>query len=253
VRRGKRKGETYANLRPETVARLEWLGRERALIYKALVLTGLRKNELASLTAAHLDITGPFPFLRLDAAAEKNRQGNELPIRDDLAANLRAWLADKLVAMQADAKEKGTPIPAKLPADAPLFDIPAGLVRILDRDLSTAGIPKRDERGRTLDVHALRTTFGTLLSKGGVAPRTAQAAMRHSDIRLTMQTYTDPKLLDVSGALRTLPALPIDVPRIDAAPFAPRFAPTRQFVHGTVNSCHNGRGADERWRRKRPR
>jgi hypothetical protein len=37
-----------------------------------------------------------------------------------------------------------------------------------------AGIPKRDDRGRTLDVHALRTTFGTLLSKGGVMARTTQ-------------------------------------------------------------------------------
>jgi hypothetical protein len=83
------------------------------------------------------------------------------------------------------------------------------LHRILDRDLKPAGIAKRDDRGRTLDVHALRTTFGTLLSKGGVAPRTAQAAMRHSDIRLTMGVYTDPKLLDVRGAMDSLPNLPL--------------------------------------------
>src|SRR5262245_54920101 len=101
------------------------------------------------------------------------------------------------------------PIPETLPAATPLFRIPAGLVRILDRDLKSAGIAKRDERGRTIDVHALRTTFGTLLSKGGVAPRTAQAAMRHSDIRLTMSVYTDPKLLDVRGALDVLPELPL--------------------------------------------
>ena len=88
-----------------------------------------------------------------------------------------------------------------------LFRVPSGLVRILNRDLNTAGIPKRDERGRTLDVHALRGTFATLLSKGGVAPRTAQAAMRHSSIDLTTNTYTDPRLLDVCGALDSLPSL----------------------------------------------
>jgi len=54
-------------------------------------------------------------------------------------------------------------------------------------------IDKRDERGRTIDVHALCHTFDTLLSKGGVSPRTAQAAMRHSKIDLTMNVYTDPK------------------------------------------------------------
>ena len=55
----------------------------------------------------------------------------------------------------------------------------------------------------------MRTSFSTLLSKGGVAPRTAQAALRHSDIKLTMETYTDPKLLDVKGALDALPRLPL--------------------------------------------
>jgi hypothetical protein len=46
-------------------------------------------------------------------------------------------------------------------------------------------------------------------AKGGVTPRTAQAAMRHSSIDLTMNVYTDPKLLDVAGAVEALPALPL--------------------------------------------
>lgn len=33
--------------------------------------------------------------------------------------------------------------------------------------------------------------------------------MRHSDIRLTMGTYTDPRLLDVAGAMDSLPFLPL--------------------------------------------
>ncbi len=57
----------------------------------------------------------------------------------------------------------------------------------------------QDTRGRTVDLHALRYTFGTHLSKNGVAPRTAQAALRHSSLDLTMNVYTDPTLLDVSG------------------------------------------------------
>jgi hypothetical protein len=48
VRKGPRKGERYADVRPEVRERLQLLGRERALIYKTLVLTGLRKGELAS-------------------------------------------------------------------------------------------------------------------------------------------------------------------------------------------------------------
>jgi len=110
---------------------------------------------------------------------------------------------------------------------------------ILDRDLKLAGIAKRDDCGRTVDVHALRHTFGTHLSKGGVAPRTAQAALRHSSIDLTMNVYTDPRLLDVHGALDALPELPLQrdtqqpttqnratgTDRQTAAQFAPEFAP----------------------------
>ena len=137
-----------------------------------------------------------------DAAAAA---GSDLPLRDDLAQDLRTWLADKLKGMQDSARLKiGEPIPMRLPADTPLFYVPTGLRRILDRDLAAAGISKRDEHGRTLNVHALRHTFASLLSRGGVSPRTAQAAMRHSDINLTMQTYTDPKLLDVRGAIDVL-------------------------------------------------
>ena len=156
VRKGARRGERYANVRPEVRGRLEFLGRERALIYKTLVLSGLRKAELASLTVAHLRLEETIPFIDLNAADEKNREGNDIPLRDDLAADLRAWLADKLVRLQDEARAKGKPIPARLPPDTQVFTVPAGLVRILNRDLKLAGIPKRDDRGRTLDVHALR-------------------------------------------------------------------------------------------------
>lgn len=44
----------------------------------------------------------------------------------------------------------------------------------------------------------------------GVPLRTAQAAMRHSKPDLTANVYTDPKLLDIAGALDVLPSLPLD-------------------------------------------
>ncbi len=218
---------------PALVAKLQERGRERALIYKTLVLTGLRKGELASLTVTQLDLDHDPPYLTLDCADEKNREGNSLVIRSDLALELRDWLADKATAFQQSASSEPTvkfdPEAAKpskcvigdskgrnrqscqdwtaLPPNTLVFDVPAGLLRILNRDLRAAGIPKRDERGRTVDVHAMRTTFGTLLSAAGVYPRTAQAAMRHSTIDLTMNIYTDPKLLDIQGAIESLPNL----------------------------------------------
>lgn len=95
------------------------------------------------------------------------------------------------------SREGDGPIPLRLPATTLVYEVPAGLLRILDRDLKAAGIPKRDDRGRTVDGNAMRTTFGTLLSKTGTAPRTAQAALRHSDIKLTTGVYTDLRLPDL--------------------------------------------------------
>jgi hypothetical protein len=154
--------------------------------------------------------------------------------------------------LQAEAIRTGTAIPARLPPDTSLFNIPDKLYKILDRDLAAAGIPKRDDRGRTLDVHALRTTFGTLMSKGGVAPRTAQAAMRHSDIRLTMGVYTDPRSLDVRGALDALPSLTLDhagrealrATGTDARTVAPTVAPTsdKRSTQGAIPVKMAGNG-----------
>jgi len=265
VHRGKRGGEVYGQLRPEVQRRLERLGHERALIYKTLVLTGLRKGELASITVGQVDLDSPMPYLVLRAADEKNREGSTIPLRTDLAADFRDWLTDKATALQEAAREAPTVrldskhqerqkrnqgVPTRregqscqqlstvptLPLDTPLFTVPSGLVRILDRDLRLAGIPKVDERGRTVDVHSLRHTFGTLLSVAGVAPRTAQAAMRHSSIDLTMNVYTDPKLLDVAGAMESLPMLSLSASAESAkatgtddstvSPLAPMLAPT---------------------------
>jgi len=209
IRRGPRKGQPVANVRPEVRRRLERLGRERALIYKTLVLTGLRKGELASLTVGQLDLDGELPCALLGPADAKNKRAARIPLRPDLAEDLRKWLHQKLEVLRDESREAHRPVPMHLPLDTPLFRVPRALSRILERDLALAGIPKGDRRGRVVDVHSLRHTFGTHLSKAGVSPRTAQAAMRHSSIQLTMNTYTDPELLDVRGALNALPDLPL--------------------------------------------
>jgi integrase len=195
---------------PLFVARLEALGRARELMYKTFLLSGLRKRELASLTVGQLELKGPVAYAVLNPADEKNRKGCNIPLRADIAADLSVWLNDRLVETQNSAHKEGAPIPARLPGSTPLFEVPSGLCRILDRDLAAAGIPKRDERNRVVDVHALRVTFGTHLCAAGVPLRTAQAAMRHSKPELTANIYTDPKFLDIAGAINALPSLASD-------------------------------------------
>lgn len=202
-----------------------------------------------------------MPFAVLDASDDKSRRGADIPLRPDLATELRQWLGYRLADVQATARAAGGLIPDELPHDSAVFNVPEGLLRILDRDLKFAGIPKKDDRGRTVDIHGLRHTFGTHLSKAGVAPRVAQAAMRHSSIDLTMNVYTDPRLLDVHGALDSLPALSLDDSTTEirneakatgtdnATPrqFAPAFAPKL-----TTGANHCRLWAIRTTRRERP-
>ena len=218
IRRGPDKGKLTANVRPKVRIRLERLGRERSLIYKTMALTGLRKNELATLTVECLELDADPPRLTLDPNNEKNREGNTIPLRSDLAEDLRSWLRKKALEEEAAGKDTTEKETAEhngqeqiygLPPGTLLFNVPTGLLRILNLDLKAAGIPKRDSRGRTVDIHALRHTFGTMLSTAGVKPRTAQEVMRHSTLDLTMNVYTDPALLDTAAAVESLPAFPI--------------------------------------------
>ena len=92
-----------------------------------------------------------------------------VPLQDALAHELRNWKP-----------------PDSKPSDR-VLEVPRNLVRMLKKDLEAAGIQYKDDAGRVVDVHALRHTFGTHLSKNGVAPRTAQSLMRHSNIDMTMR------------------------------------------------------------------
>ena len=108
-----------------------------------------------------------------------------LPVRVDLAALLR------------DAKGEageGEPVVKHMPG------MPAHRGYLVK-----AQIAWLDNGGRRADVHAMRHSYGTLLSIGGVSPREAMSLMRHTDMRLSMRTYTDPKIFDLAGAVEKLP------------------------------------------------
>jgi len=110
------------------------------------------------------------------------------PLLSSVAADLRK--------LQGDAGDNDSVFPS----------IPS--IYIHRKYLAAAGIPWKDEDGRQADFHALRHTFGTLLSKAGVPPRVVMELMRHSDMRRTMKTYTDPRAFDLAGAVEKL-QLPI--------------------------------------------
>jgi integrase len=194
-----------ARMRPEAAEQFDRLGRERALIYRVLVTTGLRRGELAALTVGDVLLDDARPAIVLRGADAKNGKRATLPLRADVAAELSAWINEKAEAVCRQRVGVAGVVGAV--DDVPLFDVPDKLVRILDRDLAAAGIPKRDERGRTVDVHAMRGTFASHLARAGVSPVTLKTLMRHARIETTLKHYADPALLDVAGAVEMLPAM----------------------------------------------
>ena len=203
IRRGSRAGEFGAKLKKRTRARLELEGDGRALLYLVAVTTGLRRSELSRLILADAELDAERKVLRLAAVHEKSRRGAEIPLRDDVAQQLAQILERRLSALRSESEARCEPIPVALPPDTALFHLPTH--RTFDNDRKFAKIAKKDARGRVIDFHALRVTFGTNLARSGASMRVAQSALRHTDPKLTANVYTDPALLDVEGAIERLP------------------------------------------------
>ena len=151
---------------------------------------------MAALTVSALCLNEDNPYIHVEGKYAKSGRGATLPLRAGLADDLRKHLTR--LAEDSDGE---------LPMDAPLFTVGQNFLQIFYLDLAAAGIAKRDPQGRTLDVHCLRHTFATLLARNGVSPSVAQKLMRHSDIRLTMNTYTHLGLADTANAVAALPAI----------------------------------------------
>jgi len=204
------------------------VGRERALIYKTLLMTGLRYGELRSVTVAQCVLDGPTPHINLAAKDEKARRGAQIPLQASLAAELSAYLENR---RKRSISERGASVVAfrSAPGDEKLFPMPGSMRKAFEGDCRAAGIPKRDERGRTVALHALRHTFGTWLSQAGVPLQLAQRAMRHSDPKLTANIYTHLTLVDVAGATNALPDLSRnalhEAVSVNADRFLPPFLP----------------------------
>jgi integrase len=181
--------EHAAELKPETVARLVEIGRERALMYQTAIFTGLRQNELRSLKVWHLDLNRkPYPTLTLPGRNTKNGRAAKLLIVPALADEIRQWIKDTGKA-----------------ADDPVFTMPDrhSLIHTYQRDMKAAGIEYQTEQG-TADFHALRRTGNVMLGRAGIQAGIRMLFMRHSDIRLTLQTYDDSSFTDLEA---TVPAL----------------------------------------------
>jgi integrase len=191
-------------------------GADRAIVYRLAAFTGLRAQEIASLTPRSFELDADPPTVTVDACYSKHRRKDVLPLADDLCRRLR-----KYSAMREKERRVG---------DDRLW--PGKWYRkageILQRDLAAAraawvkDAEKPAERrrreqsdflrdvnaaGQVVDFHSLRHGFITNLVMANVPPKVAQALARHSTITLTMDRYTHLGMEDLVEAVGRLASL----------------------------------------------
>jgi len=170
------------------------IGAERSLLYDTAIQTGLRSNELRSLTRGRLYLNADPPYITCKGQSTKNGKDARQYIQPCLAADLKAHITTKA-------------------PKAPVFNLPheTNLARMLRDDLAEARkqwlseakddpqelaqrqqsdfLTDTNDEGEVFDFHCLRHTCGAWLSMTGAHPKTVQTVMRHSTIVLTMDTY----------------------------------------------------------------
>jgi integrase len=160
---------------------------DRGVIYLVAGTTGLRRGELEGIQWRDVCLAGR-PYIAVRASIAKNHQNATQPLTPEAAEGLRRlrptdWQPNERVFCRIPRMDR--------------FRL----------DLQAAGIPYVDEKGERADFHALRTTFGTLLMLAGVPEIVRMKLMRHSDMRLTQQVYTDGSMVPIWDAVAGLPVI----------------------------------------------
>lgn len=217
--------EELAELLKVTAAgpvRHKMTGQARAMLYRVAMETGLRRNELRSLTGASIETEANPPAIVVAPANVKNRQPVVQVIRPELAAELRTWMQTA----QIGPDDRLWPNLTRNTALMLSKDLTAARDAWINDSRTPAQQSEReesnflcyaDDAGRYADFHSLRHSFVSLITQGGVHPKLAQRLARHSTVELTLARYSHTLLDDEAQALEVLPALPsmFDRPETD--------------------------------------
>jgi integrase len=170
------------------ITRLLQVAGESGIGYLLAVHTGLRRGELKNLLWRHIHLDADVPYLLLDGQFTKNDADAYIPLHPEVVSELHRFKPSH--ANPTDFVLVGKMLPSMWK---------------MKSDLKKAGIEFK-ENGRCADFHALRHTFCTRLARLNIPPRVAMQLMRHSDMKLTMNHYTDVSGLPLADAVKLLPA-----------------------------------------------
>ncbi len=210
-------------------------GETRARIYTLAYLTGLRRNEIGSLTPESFNLVTEPPTVTVEAAFSKHRRRDVIPLHPELVTLLRAWLPDY---------SAGTVMFPKLGKRRTW--------RMVKLDLKRVGIAYETADG-IADFHAAgRHTHITELLRNGASLPEAKELARHSDINMTMR-YTHIGINDQAKALKHLRWKPAETSAAEVAGEpSPTPAAAQKNENGAqhissesgVSACQSGASGD---------
>lgn len=164
-------------------------GSDRAALYRLALGTGFRASELASLTASSFNLDGGQPTVTVSAGYSKRRREDIQPIRLDLAAFLRQWIANRFRKALVFATTR----------------LPEKTAKMIAFDLGRAGIAERDANGHVADFHALRHTFISRVVRTGATVTEAQMLARHSSPVMTFGLYAHATAPELARVVARMP------------------------------------------------
>lgn len=167
-------------------------GLERAVLYELALVTGLRSKEIQSLKRSSFILADPG-WVLLPGANTKNAKPAEQPLTPRLSTLLGEHLRRKMLGSRAFVVSKRTSL-AELVAhdmERARADWVGEVKDVNERAKREASdfLALKDHDGKVMDFHALRYTCGAWLALANVHAKQIQKLMRHSTIRLTLDTY----------------------------------------------------------------
>lgn len=169
----------------------------------ALAMTGARWGELSVATWGDLDLERGLLVFR--AETTKTETERAIPLREDLLEVLLS-LRKPTELVTGSPPQPGSRIfltPTGKPQFRTVVNFRTWFLELLD----AASIPRKDERGRVVCIHALRHTFATRLARSGVPLATAQVLTGHRTPGVLLGIYTHLRAEDARSAVNALTPL----------------------------------------------
>ncbi|HEX8523411.1 MAG TPA: site-specific integrase [Tepidisphaeraceae bacterium] len=193
------------------------LPEQRRLAYALAALNSFRRNEMKNLETDQLHLDTAIPFVFIPYKQADTDEGDYIPLHPYVIPLLR----QRLATMSGNR----------------VFDhVPD--VETLERDLKKVGVEMTDAKGRRLDLHGLRHTFGTRLE---CSRATRKKLMRHAKEDVT-DGYQHAELEEMLAALKRLRS-PLDwgqnpspIPASETTVATP--ARSTLAVHGAIPNQH---------------